>query len=344
MGVIERPRSVDEDLVFGCDGNELLSPPSAWTEARRDLPDEDHLLAEAEVSLGRCNFARAKACCVSLSKFPRFFPSVVRIGAVAAIGLGDVLYFDELRAAVKNFREEHKADSKGRALADILESWLQLCLRRSDLPQWLTLFDMEALPEAWRQFSVCLGMMAHLYAGRFDLVYATASLVMCVRPTLSSPVQRMTPVDVLLTMSKAVACREMGKNAEMRRLLEIATRALAPRGILLPFVLFLYGSRKSPVEEALVAVIPHGLRRFRKINRSYFVNLIRVRNHVTGERLAEGLSLREFYMAMLLKRGMSYKELASHIGLSLGRVKNIMQEIYLKLNVHSRSELDDKVW
>lgn len=344
MNTFETSGCAGADWVVGDAGDVFTRLSSASEGTWTGLHGEERLLVEAELALGRCDFARARNCCVSLSKFTRFFPCVVRIGSVAAIGLGDVLYFDELRAAVENFRREQEADPQGRFLADILEGWLQICLWRFDLPQWIRLFDMEALPMAWRQSAAYLGVMAHLRAGNFDVVYATVSLMMSVRPKLSSETAHMTPMHVNLMMAKAVACRETGKDAEMRRLLETAIRALAPRGILLPFILFLYGTRQSPVAEILRAVAPREVGRLRKIDRSYFVNLIRVRNHVTGERMADDLTLREFYLATLLKRGMLYKELASHIGMSLGRIKNIMQDIHLKLDVHSRSELEAKIW
>ena len=76
----------------------------------------------------------------------------------------------------------------------------------------------------------------------------------------------------------------------------------------------------------------------------YFVNLIRARNHYTGEHATTALSFREFYLAMLLRRDMSYKELSERFGVTVGRTKNIVSSIYDKLEIHSSGELRDLVW
>ena len=79
-------------------------------------------------------------------------------------------------------------------------------------------------------------------------------------------------------------------------------------------------------------------------SKDYFANLIRARNHYTGEHVTTALSFRELYLAMLLKRDMSYKELSERFGVTVGRTKNIVSAIYNKLEIHSSCELRELVW
>ena len=305
---------------------------------------EGRLLAEAELALARCDFARAKACCDRVSKSSSQFPCVVRIGCTAAIGLGDVRYFDEIRNVVANFRNECGKEPGGLAIADVMEGWIRQSLWRADVPEWICRFDMAALPSEWRRPAACLGVMACLHADQFELAYAAASLLMNAGTKLSENAKGLMTIDVELMMAKAVACRETGCEAEMRQLLEAVIGRWASHGILMPYLLFMHGTRKSPVLDVLTDAAPREVIRFKRTRRAYFANLIRMRNHAFGEKITSALSVREFYLTMLVKRGVSHKELSARFGVSLGRVKNIMLYIYQKLGIHSRSELDGLVW
>ena len=106
----------------------------------------------------------------------------------------------------------------------------------------------------------------------------------------------------------------------------------------------MHGSHKSPVEELLAEVAPDQVPRYRSLAKGYFANLIRARNHYTGERTTEDLTFREFYLAMLLKRGWAYKELSDRFTISVGRMRNLVSILYEKLHIHGRNELKDLVW
>lgn len=305
---------------------------------------DGRLLAAAELALARCDFARAKSFCDQLMKSQDRLPCVVRIGCVAAIGLGNVRYFDALRNAVANFRDEHGNEPEARAVADLMEGWIRLSLWRADVPEWICRFDVETLPVAWRRLAACLGVMARLHADQFESAYATASLLMNAGSKLTVKAEGQMMLDVDLKIAKAVACRETGREAEMRQLLEAVIGRWASHGIFMPYLLFMHGTRKSPVLEILADVAPCEVKRVKRMSRAYFANLIRMRNHAFGEKITGALSVREFYLTMLVKRGVSYKELSARFGVSLGRVKNIMLCIYQKLGICSRSELDELVW
>ena len=186
--------------------------------------------------------------------------------------------------------------------------------------------------------------MARLNAGQFESAYAAAALLMSFDETVDESGSRLTAASAHLRMARAISCRETGRDDEMRKWLVELIRELAPHGFFLPFVIFLHCRHKSPVVEILTKVAPTEVRRYKELSKSYFANLIRARNHITGEKVTDELPLREFYLAMLLKRGLSYKELADRFGLSVGRIKNILSVLYQKLQIHARSEIGGLVW
>ena len=320
-------------------------PADCPEDVLRDLRGDDRLFAEAEIALARCDFARARDLYDALSRSDRYFLAAVRIGVVAAIGLGDLRFLDAVLKKVAQYRTSAKDDPIGQKLVDIVESWIRQWLwQQEGYPEWISRFDFSGLPKALRHPAAYLGVMARLNAGEFESAYAAAALLMSFDESVDESGSKLTAASAYLRIARAIACRETGREHEMRKWLSEMIRELAPHGFFLPFMIFMHCRHKSPVEEILSEVAPTEVRRYKELSRSYFTNLIRARNHLTGEKTSDEFSLREFYLAMLLKRGLSYKELADRFGLSVGRIKNILQVLYQKLQIHARSEIGDLVW
>lgn len=320
-------------------------PPDDPVRVLCGLQGEDRLFAEAEIALARCDFSCARELYDRLSASDRYALSSVRIGVAAAIGLGDLRFLDAVLKKVKRFRTSVGDDPTGRMLADIVESWVRQWLwLPTGYPEWISRFDFSDLPKDLRHPASYLGVMARLNAGQFESAYAAAALLMSFDEAVGEPESCLTAASAYLRMARAIACRETGREDEMRKWLADVVRELAPHGFLLPFMIFLHCRHKSPAEEVLSEVAPAEVRRYKELSRSYFTNLIRARNRITGETATDELSPREFYLAMLLKRGLSYKELADRFGLSVGRIKNILSVLYQKLQIHARAEIDRLVW
>lgn len=310
------------------------------------LKGNDRIFAEAELALARCDFVRVRKLFEKLPQSDQYLHQTIRLGVKAAIGLGDLRFLDSVLKMMSQFRLSAGDDPNSRMLVDLTEGWLAqwLCLP-TGYSEWIVRFDCRAgVPKAWKQPIAYLGVMARLNAGQFESAYAAAALLMAFDETAWNPDVRLTAANIYLSMARAICCRETGRTDEMRMWLGEVIRGAAPHGILLPFLIFMSGSRKSPAEEILAEVAPKEIARFRTLRHTYFVNLIRARNHITGEKVTEALSLREFYLAMLLKRGLSYKELAGRFGLSMGWIKNMVMELYQKLHIHSRKEIRPLVW
>ena len=306
----------------------------------KGLRGEDRLFAQCELAVLRCDFAAAKDLYGRLSKSPRYFASATRFGVIAAIGLGDVRLFDDVIRVLTVLRRTAK-DALTSVLVDLAEGWIhQWMWIQTGYPEWISLYDFEDVPEAWRDSAAYLGAKIYLVRGQFESAYAAAALMM----HYVAPDKNITVRDVYLMMTRAMSCRERGRRSEMMKWLRAAVNKVAPHGMLLPLFMFLHGGAKSPVEEVLEEVRPDLLPRFREQNRSYYKNLILVRNHYLGERITDKLTFREMYLAIFLKRGRPYDELAKRFEVTVGHLKNVISKVYEKLGVHSRGELKDIVW
>lgn len=65
----------------------------------------------------------------------------------------------------------------------------------------------------------------------------------------------------------------------------------------------------------------------------------RLHNSETGAHVTSDLTTTEFSIAMLASRGWSNTEIANHLGISTGTVKNRLSMAYAKLGIASRAEL-----
>ena len=62
-------------------------------------------------------------------------------------------------------------------------------------------------------------------------------------------------------------------------------------------------------------------------------------NRFTSENITTILTPQEYQLARYLAHGASYAEAAGQMNLSVGRVKNILLDVYSKLYIKKRSQL-----
>ena len=130
---------------------------------------------------------------------------------------------------------------------------------------------------------------------------------------------------------------------ESARWCRAVVESAKPMGIVLPFLGVMLGP-KSVLERALAEDAPELLKKVKKLTNGYFRNLVKYHNRYTGDSVTEELRPREFYIAGLVKNGVRYKEIAERTGMSEGRVRNMISEIYDILHIGSAAEIGDLVW
>ena len=332
--------SRDDLPVIGPATDFRLFPQCDPDSVLKGLEGSARTFCEAELATARCEFDRAKALAGQLLGDDRYVLAAVRLGLIAAVGLGDLRFFDQVLRSLAEYRRRAPC-SRSALGVEITEAWLrQFLWLPTGYPEWMCRFDLSDIPEPWRAAVAYLGVKIRIAQGSFESAYAAASLFL----NFVCPQQDLSAASSHAKMACAVACRETGRTDEMMKWLGEAVRMLAPHGFFLPFLLFMHSTHKSPVEAQIAEIAPDSVSRYRELSKRYFANLIRARNHYTGERVTTALSFREFYLAMLLKRNMSYKDLSERFGISVGRTKNIVSAIYDKLGIHSSGELRDLVW
>lgn len=100
-----------------------------------------------------------------------------------------------------------------------------------------------------------------------------------------------------------------------------------------------HGLLQGVLETRLKDACPEDFARIIKVTYRFSYGWRRVHNPETGDDVADDLTTTEFAMAMLACRGWSNDQIAEHMGVSRGTVKNHLSSVYVKLGIQGRSEL-----
>jgi DNA-binding CsgD family transcriptional regulator len=136
----------------------------------------------------------------------------------------------------------------------------------------------------------------------------------------------------------AVACRRMAREDEARQWLLEAMRIALPHGFITPFA-EIVTELGGLMEQCLEQEFPHCYNAVLEQWKRTWKNWITFHNRFTRDHITLILTLREYHIAVLVAQRVPYAKIASHQCISVGRLKNIMLEIYEKLFISSRSEL-----
>ncbi len=100
-----------------------------------------------------------------------------------------------------------------------------------------------------------------------------------------------------------------------------------------------HGLLQGVLESCLKKGHPQEFAEIIKVTERFSRGWRRVHNPGTGATVAESLTTTEFAIAMLACRGWTNDEIAAHMGISRGTVKNRLSNTYAKLGITSRAAL-----
>ena len=100
-----------------------------------------------------------------------------------------------------------------------------------------------------------------------------------------------------------------------------------------------HGLLQGLIEVCLKGLEPQEFSRVIEITYRFSHGWRRIHNPDSGDDVADDLTTTEFTVSMLACRGWSNAEIAKHLGISAGTVKNRLSSTYAKLGISSRAEL-----
>ncbi len=297
--------------------------------------ERSRLQYESELAYLRGDFARAMRCYDQTegNEAARLRASLVAVAA--AISLGDYPAYLKIEAYLRNCVGAGCGSDRS-AIAELALASVAVSVAALNMvPRWLSEGDFSAFPaQVNPSYMLYLRAKYFMGIGKYEIALAVAQTAL----TFSGPERGITFPDIYLRVVCALACHCLGRGNEAGRWLLEAMGIALPHRFITPFAENV-SDFGGLVEQCLKEAFPDCRDAVVRQWEHTVKNWITFHNHFTKDNITQILSLRECHLAQLVARRVPYAKIARHFNISVGRLKNIMLEIYEKLFISSRDEL-----
>jgi DNA-binding CsgD family transcriptional regulator len=328
-------KSLSSDLLYVIDATTAPMPRSN-PDAVLDTVGEDRLrlIYESELAYLRGDFKRTMQCYHKTKGDDAARLRVCPLAIAAAISLGDYQAYTEIEGYLKRFIEANKGSGIAVAAEHSLATAAVSAIAPNMAPDWLKAGDLSTIHPLTRPNALYLRAKYFCSIGRYDAMLAVAQTALA----LSSTERGITMTDIYLRVTCAVACHKLEQENEAKRWLLDVMRIALPHGFITP-IAEVVATMGGLVEQCLKQEFPGYYDAVIEQWKHTWKNWITFHNKFTKDNITLILSLREYHIALLVARRVPYAEIAKQYCISVGRLKNIMLEIYEKLYISGRDEL-----
>lgn len=311
--------------------------PADNPDAILDILGEEklRLIYEAELAYLRGDFQRTLACFYKTGGDEALKLRACLVAIPGAISLGNYPVYTEIEAYLKDYMKAGK-NLDLRLFGELALAGIAVSVMAPNMvPEWLKTGDFSAFPqESSHAYLIYLRAKYFQCVCNYEamLASAQAALAFC------RAEQGISLTGIYLRTTCAIACHYLGRQEEARRYLLEAMRICLPHGFITPFA-ELATELGGLVEQCLAQEFPvycgAVVRQWKRTVRNWII----FHNAFTKDNITLILSLREYHLAALTARRVPYAKIAQQHNISVGRLKNIMLEIYQKLHISGRDEL-----
>lgn len=289
---------------------------------------------EGELAYLRGDFQRTMRCYLQAEGDEAARLLACPVAIAASISLGDYTAYTEIEAYLKRCLKAEQGSSVS-AFAELALATVAVSIIAPNMaPCWLKEGDFSALAPQTRQNALYLRAKYFCCIGRYESMLAVAETALAFRDSE----QGILPHDIYLHLMCAVACSYLDRREEAKSWLLDAMRLALPHGFITPFaehVTAFGGLMEQCLEQEFPACLDAVIAQWKRT----WKNWITFHNQFTKDNITLMLTLREYHLALQVARRIPYARIASEHHISVGRLKNIMLEIYEKLCISGRDEL-----
>ena len=310
--------------------------PNHDPDAILDIVEEEclRLQYEAELAYLRGDFERVMHCYERTAGDGAARLRASPVAIAAAISLGNYRAYIEIETYLKACIEANP-DSDIAAIAELALATAAVSVYAPNMvPEWLKTGDFSALPVRARPDAHYLRAKYFHCVNRLDAMLATAQTAL----TLCTAEGGITVPELYLRVTCAVACHALGDEGGARRFLMEAMRLALPHGFITPFAEIITAIG-GLMEQCLKREFPGSYDAVIGQWQRTWKNWIAFHNQFTKDNITLMLTLREYHIALLVAHRTPYTKIAKQQNISVGRLKNIMRDVYDKLCISGRSEL-----
>lgn len=311
-----------------------LSDHNPGSSVETKAGERVRLQYESELAYLKGDFKQAMSCFLKTEGDDAARLQTCPIAVAAAISMGNYDAYIEIDTYLKRCLKGDKG-SEVSAMAELaLATAAVSVLAPNMVPDWLKEGDLGAYTASLRPY------VLYLRAKYFQCIGSFETMLVVAQTTLSLyPVQQgITLTEIYLRLVCATACYYLERRDEARRwLLETMSVAL-PQGYITPFA-EVVTALGGLVEQCLKQKYPEYFDSIIGQCKLTWKNWITFHNLFAKDNITLLLSVREYHLALLVAHRVPYSKIAKQNAISVGRLKNIVQEIYEKLFISSRDEL-----
>ena len=281
------------------------------------------LMTEAIFAHLRGDFKRAMECYVLCGENDAVKLYFSGIAISAAMSEGDYTFYTEVESFLKDIIEANISEE----ITAYAESSLSIAylgaVAPNMVPEWLKTGDFSKLPPRVMPDTVFKRAVYLKCIGKYEALLDVARTSLAF---IDSPREISLP-GMYLRVFCAFACFATGRTEEAERwLLDVMDMAL-PHGFITPFAEYItqFGGL---MEQCMKVKYPEYYDAV--INQANLTlgNWISFHNHFTKDNIMSILSVRDAQIALLVARGVPYKEIADQFHISVGTLSNQVQIIY----------------
>ena len=285
-----------------------------------------------EIAYLRGDFDRAKFMAAKAQDSKDTFICASLFSMLSAISTNDFALYSQIETALKQ-RSGNVGEPLDVVLAEIVLTTVAVGMFAPEMvPAWLKEGDYSHLPSESAPFALYLRVKYLQNLADYSQMFAVAQTM----HTLCKG--KGTVMEIYLLLMCAAACVGLGDKPRARGYLLEALALGMPHGFVTPFVENI-ANLNGLVEECVRQHYPLAyaglITQWEKTWKSWAI----FHNRFARDNVTLLLTLREFRIAALAANRVPYAKIARQECLSVGRVRNIIQEIYGKLFVRNRDEL-----
>lgn len=291
-------------------------------------------LAEAYYAYYRGEYEPAKRCWRETPRGADTKLTAASLAMAAAMSTGDYALYDEIQSALQT-ETEWARTPYAKTLLSLPTTMAAVCMGAPGMaPDWLKSGDFADFSADIRPHMLYLYLM-YLRSTEHYGELLVAAKITC---SVYANEETFSHLDIYFALLTAVAANALNDTDTALAYIDRAVQLSVPHGLLSPLAEYLPGlgglmevylERKYQAElQAVLLMAP-----------KLWKNWMEFHNKYTMDNITTILSPQEYHVALLISRGATYAQTAKRLNLSVGRIRNIVSDVYGKLYVNSKQEM-----
>jgi len=316
----------------------IVPMPNDNPDSILDITTEDRLRLhfEGELAYLRGDFDRVIRCFHRTNGDNASRLRACSLTVAAAISTGNYALYTEIETYLKGIIKENIGENIITNVAELaLDTAYVSTIAPNMASHHLKNGNFNGIPSKMKLDAVYKRVKYFQCVRNFEamLTAAQTALTFC-----DSNREIITYADIYLRLSCAIACCSLGNTAEAERYLAETLKICLPHGFITPFAesATAFGGL---LERCVEHNFPEHYSVIIKQWKRTFTNWISFHNLFTKDNVSSVLSLRNYEIATLVARRVPYSEIAKNFNISVGRLNNIVREIYDEFLISSKKEL-----